>query len=344
MPTTHNDLFDDLCIALGPRLTGRYPKEEAHIPCPQCQRYEQTQMKFSFSRKGGHCFVCGYNVSLGQLAVMAGIRRGTDGAEPRAVVRPQPLPQRADEQAPPWWLRQSSKFLYTYTHARNRVDAWQSYKPVTEFTIRKYELGVGGLPGYEQSKACTHERLIYPVYLKHKLVAFRGRSFLPECAGCPKWLSAYGSTVSLWGIDDVDIGDMVIIAENPVDAMLTMQVRPDIKAIASTGGAATWQSWFTEHLRLKYPSKVVVWYDNDLAGSPNDETRAILEAHRRKAWQERHPGDAPPKATQPNGPRIANVLRTAGVPAQLYAWPEGTPPKADIGWFIMEGMHDEGGA
>jgi hypothetical protein len=38
-------------------------------------------------------------------------------------------------------------------------------------------------------------------------------------------------------------------------------------------------------------------------------------------------------------PKIANDLLAAGVRASVYVWPKGTPPKADLGYLLMENAH-----
>src|SRR5262249_32620302 len=114
-------------------------------------------------------------------------------------------------------------------------------------------------------------------------------------------------------------------AENMIDCLLAMQRYPQVVAVASTAGAATWRDEWTELIKSVRPRRSIVWYDNDLAGTPNKET------HRRLIAERLQQGKPP---IEPNGPQVANSLLGAGIATLLYEWPRGTPAKADLGWAL----------
>lgn len=302
-----NELFDRLAHALGVEPDR---KGECWIACPFCGKEEDH---FSFSERGFHCFVCGESGSLKVLQEKLGTR--TD--EPYRYVKPKPKPARSYR-----WQENAGQLLAHFeTHPR-LVELWQRYRPFTAETIRRWHLGVGVLAACR----CKHRRLIYPAFADGQIVAFRGRTV--ECA-CDKWLQSAGSQVVLWGFELLEPGAKVIVAESPVDAMLAMQEEPSIVAVASTAGAGTWRAEWTEIVRDSRPSQVVVWYDNDLAGSPSPSVRSVLA----EAWHKAHPQiERLPRA---NGPWVANQLLKAGIPALLYRWPVSAPPKADLGSALM---------
>ena len=291
-------------------------KGECWIACPECGREDE---KCSFSPKGWHCFVCGGGGSLKGLAELLNVRRD----EPyRAPKRPPPPPE------PPRsfrWQDHAAEALESFTAHPNKVQFWQTYRPLTTRTIDRWQLGVGRLP----SCRCSHRRLVYPAFDNGEIVAFRGRSF--ECGNrCAKWLQSAGSQVVLWGAELLTRGQFVIVCESPVDAMLAMQMHPEVVAVASTGGAGTWKEAWTKRLQDADPQHVVVWFDNDLAGCPTWETFLQLE----KEWKAKHPKAR--KLPRANGPWVANLLLKAKLPAALYKWPKGTPAKMDLSAAYME--------
>jgi len=159
-------------------------------------------------------------------------------------------------------------------------------------------------------------------------VAFRGRAF--EC-DCEKWLCSAGSKVVLWGIENVGEGDTVIVAESPIDAALAMQETPEIVAVASTGGAGTWRGVWSLRLARLRPARVIVWYDNDLAGTPSPTIRKELA----QEWRKKNPKAK--RLPRANGPWVANSLLKVRVPAMLYQWPAEAPAKADLSTVLMKG-------
>jgi len=200
--------------------------------------------------------------------------------------------------------------------------AWQSYKPLSIDSIARFRLGLGVLP----ASRCKMPRLILPVFYKSEIVAFHGRAYLTDDTDA-KWLCSGGSRKDvLFNGDMLHEGAHVIICENFVDAILAMQ---ESNCIAVTGGGCGWREEWTEQVVTSKPSRVLVWLDNDLAGSPNPETYDRLIREFRSA----HPGLPDP---EPHGPRIATEFAQRHVPVSLYRWPSGTPAKADLGWAIAQ--------
>lgn len=296
---------------------------ETFIECPVCGKPAASR-DCSYSPRGWHCFVCGSGGSLADLAEKQGL----------TVAKLPPLPRVAKAKAAPVWLDRSADIALAWAQHPNRVALWQAYKPVSTETIARYHLGVGCLDlyrgvGYHTSR-CPHERLTYPVAdLEGRVRALRGRTLADDPCTCGAgWMSVAGSEVLLWGADLPYRPGLVVVAENPVDAMLARQ--EGIAAVAGTGGAGTWRPEWSAYLARKAPVQVIVWYDNDLAGWPNEETYAAQTA----IWQANNP-----RATttpQPNGPKVAKSLAAVGIRVSHHPWARGTPVGYDLGKYISE--------
>lgn len=321
--TTTTPLFEELVSSTDAYIDRR---GQAHIDCPACgKEVKRGQHHFSFSDKGGHCFVCGYSAGLRQIAEQLGTPTYEPAAEmPRSYTR--------TAQKPRNWQSRPDMYLDQFCASWDRLERWQAYKPLALETIARWRLGVGVLP----SSPCQHRRLIYPIFEAGKIAGFRGRAI--DCA-CDKWISAGGSTARLWGIDLLRPGALLIVCENPVDSMLAMQEEPRAIVVAGTAGAATWRSEWTQAIAQSRPRQVIVWMDNDLAGQPNAATyRSDLARWRAEMQHRMEVGKIKrlPQAPEPNGPKIANEMASAGVPVSLYAWPASTPAKADLGWALSQ--------
>lgn len=306
--TMTNNIFNTLCAQLHVEPDR---KGEVWIDCPSCGK---DKKHFSFNERTGHCFACDYSGSLTQIAALLRI-------QPDKRARPA---RRADQpQKPRLWQQRPEWHLARYCDALDRVQSWQSYKPLSLESIARWRLGVGTLP----SSRCTHRRLIVPVFANGKVVAFHGRAYLPDDTDA-KWLTAGGSSKRmLFNADLLRPGATVVVCENFVDAILAMQAASEVVAVA--GGGASWQEVWTAQIAASQPKQVLIWLDNDLVGCPNPETyRAFLTD-----WRIDHPDAI--RVPQPNGPKIANALLAVGVKASVYQWPEGTPAKADIGWALI---------
>lgn len=305
--------------------------KETFIVCPVCGRDERSK-DCSYSVKGWHCFVCGNGGNLADLAK----RRGVP-AQLRQV------PAQREKKLPAWRTdaNEAQRILDRYTARPDKYQHWMNYKPVSTSMIDRLRWGVGSLDlypytGYHTSR-CQHERLIYPVYWDGQIVAFRGRQIACQCEG-ESWLNMAGSVPALYGIDDVPPGAVLILCENPVDAMLVHEYQHDCYGAATTGGAGTWRPDWTTRLAALHLRHAVVWYDNDLAGSPNAET---LEAETAAWWAKMQAAldqgkikSIPTTPPAPHGPRVARLLWLANIPSSVGAWPPGTPVGWDIGLQI----------
>lgn len=285
------------------------------------------------------------------------------------------LGRRDRPSAPPGWLKRGPELVERFASHPEKYVLWRRYKPLTTATVDRWLLGVGRLPAVP----CRENRLIYPVYQDGQLVALRGRALTEHACPdprtqrwiadgrggqvldpdsgevprdnegnpvpCPTWYSAGGSKAALWGWDLLDPevagGKNVTVTENPIDAMLVMQVEPSVVAVAVTAGASTWRPEWSLRIARSRPKEVTVWYDNDLAGAPNSETLRAMA----KEWRCKHPAIA--NVPAPNGPKIVAQLRElsaqhGGFQANVFPWPPGTPRHYDMGQYLAEYMRQGG--
>lgn len=266
---------------------------EHHAECPFCGKaVRRDQHHFSYSERGYKCFVCGAKGGLAQLAAHLGV--GTrQGVTPTLVRRPAPDTPRYP------WQDAADELVATYaTHPDTHL-RWFIYKCVPKHVVDKFRLGVGRLP----SSSCRYDRLIVPVYAGGRCVGLHGRAFDKADDG-PKWLCSAGTSKShLVNADLLTPRCGVVIVENLVDAMLLMDINPDIVAVAS--GGAAWGPSHTRAIVNARPRAVLVWMDNDDAGR-----RAAAD--------------------------IVAALRRADVPSNSYQWGADAPEKADVGWWVEE--------
>jgi hypothetical protein len=317
-------LFDQLVATTGARVDRHH---EAHLDCPWCGKEAKAhQRHFAFNARGCHCFVCGAGGSLQRLAEQLGAP--VDAARRYTQERPE-RPQKARS-----WQIRPEVYLDAFCGAWDRVERWTSYKPLSLDTIARWRLGVGTLP----SSPCQHRRLIYPIVEARQIVGFRGRALGCEC---DKWISSGGTTARLWGIDLLRAGATIIVAENPVDAMLAMQFEPGVVAVAGTAGAATWHDEWSAAIAASRPERALIWFDNDLAGAANKPTYQLLLKEWQRTMEERlRQGKLKqlPRPPRPNAAKVANSLLEAGVITTCYTWPEGTPAKYDLGQLLEDSL------
>lgn len=306
--------------------TGAEPegeKEERWIDCPNCGT-EAHRKKCSYSLRGWNCFICGEHGGLADLME----RLHTPKSTVPFVAQPVTRKTQKRQGKPFYWQQHAAEILNAFESVQSVVPLWQDYCPLTETTIRAHHLGIGVLPVCR----CKHRRLIYPAFnARGQIVAFRGRAF--EC-DCVKWIQSAGSKITLWGAGLLSLYDRltVIVPESPVDAMLAMQMSPTIRAVASTGGAANWKKKWSQYLARLDIQRLIVWYDNDLAGMPCQARLKELE----REWRAKHPKAQ--RLPRPNAPKVANSIIDAGTPALLYRWPVTAPLKADLSWALMKGF------
>ncbi len=273
----HSDLFDHLCYALNVRPDRH---AECHVECPSCGKPpKRGQVHFSFNRDVGFCFVCGEGISLRRLAEHYGL---TDDRPLPVIPR---IPAPPPKPAPSWTLE---------------PDYWQRYQPLprvaldycysrglSDESIQRWRIGWGALPA-----PSSPPRLILPTFERGQLRSLRARAVRTEDKG-PKWLTATGSTITLFGADELVPDRPVVITEAPLSAILAMQESNEISAVA-IGSASSWREEWTELIARMQPPGILVWLDNDAAGLAG----AV---------------------------KIGNALAKARLPVQLYRWGKGTP-------------------
>lgn len=290
--------------------------------CPFCgKEAKRGQVHFSYSPDGYKCFVCGAHGTLRQLADKIRI----DGAQ--AVAETLAQWQRKEREPLPLarWRQNPGELLRRYQAHPHRYRTWRQYKPLSAATIDRHGFGLGRLPFQREDGEwymSKHDWLIVPLWEAGQLVGLRGRN-LGDSG--PKWISAAGSTYTLWGLDYVRPGSVTWLCENYVDAAWLMQERPTDCAVG-IGGATTWQASWAQMLAERKPGTVIVALDWDLPGQATGAFRHKLEAE----WMQQR-GSKPPEA---NGPKIANELRRHGLNAVLFQYPDCAPEKADVGWLL----------
>lgn len=292
-------------------------KGEIWLACPNCGK---AGKHFSFSERGAKCFVCGYSPSLKELADRLDARDARPYAPPPAR-RPKPRP----------WKSQAELLARSFMETPGLLQAWRGYKPVNAAAIKQHQLGYGVFPGglwdEKHKRRCHHPRLIVPllktaIIPPYRVIGFRCRATTCDCA---KWLSPVGSELTLYNAHKLQPGlDVVVICENPVDALL---VRQEWEGVAvATLGVSVWKDYYTGLLLQAAPQQVVVWYDNDVPGQATNP-RIIAD------WKaERRARGLPDDETKfLAGIALANKLLAAGLNATFYRWPDNARDGADLG-------------
>lgn len=308
------NLFDDLVYRT--HAVPDRKRIEYHISCPACG-HESSPKKphCSFNEKGFFCFVCGAKGSLQHLATLLGLETG------KQVTYYTPARKESETtQKRPFWESCAEDLIRNFESHPGRLPAWNAYKMLPEEVIRQKRLGLGVLP----SSRCAHDRLIVPVIdADSRIVGVRGRAIACDCG---KWLQAGGTKLEqmpLYNQDSMGLGQVVMIVENPVDALM-------VSAYTAYTGVATysvayWRDGWTEAIRSAKPELVAVAFDNDLPGNGGGHRHGELV----KRWFVDHP-----KATmipESAGPRLANRLLEIGLPVSLFNWPDGVK---DIGQML----------
>ena len=280
------------------------------MTCPACgKEAKRGSVHFSFSERGGFCFVCQFKAGLGKLAEMYGLDGGPSWAPPP----PRPLERRIDKRA------EFARWCAEWARNPRAAEAWQSYKPLPEQVIRARALGLGRFPKY--ASKCQHERLMVPIYEDGEIVGIRGRSLGCDCG---KWLSPSSSRCVLYNAEHLPraAGKVLWILENPIDALM-LELRVPQSVAVATLGVTLWQDVWTERLVAAKPFLTMVTFDNDRPGNGGGEAG-------KAAWLATHEKDI-----EPNGVRLCNRLLVAGLRARLFDWGDA-PLKADIGDVLMK--------
>jgi len=284
---------------------------EFHLACPSCGHESSPKDPHcSFSQNGWHCFSCGSGGSLNALGKLLSVDNFDTVSLPRIDTK---APQK-----PAQWL--TGALAQRFAEHPRRLELWNAYKPRSEATIDRMQLGVGVLP-YSR---CKHERLIVPVWNGPQLVGLRGRQL--DC-DCGKWLASAGWSIDLaplYNSDALSIGQVIWIVENPVDALMLSE-RTEYAGVA-TYSVSYWTEAWTNRLIEAQPELVIVAYDNDLPGNGGAARRAEFE----REWLKTHQV-LPPSG----GVKVVNRLLEAGLPATLYDW-GNAPHKSDIGNLLMQ--------
>lgn len=296
---------------------------EVRFACPWCGKESKPgQVHFHVTERGAHCFVCGRSMGLSRFWAW---RYGGSGADARSVrvhvraraAKPPP--------PPPQWPTMAEEYVARVCQHPYRYALWQSYKPLSRYTIKRREFGVGVL----LDSSCRHERLIYPARENGKIAGIYGRRLTCHCP--QKILMSRGSRKTLYGIDDLIPCIPTVVVENPVDAALIEQQCNTwdwcVQAVA-VGSAGIWRDeWSLKLLRFKV-AHVMIWLDNDLAGCARGEMRERLL----EEWRRDHPKAKLPPVM--HGPRTARRIFSVGVETSLFPWPAEAPPKCDPGDFV----------
>jgi len=338
-----------LLDALSARLGGQSDnKGRLHADCPFCGAAGSTRSHrpayhfylYEFGATGYVCWACGAKGGLPDLARHLDMTADGYAVPAVAPLRTNPTPPWAE----PGALDRYTAWVMDAERQRQIVQQWQRYKPLTPDTIRRERLAYGKLTLYDEERggwyASRYPRLLVPLIVANRLVGFRGRAVERGDTG-PKWLTASTSQQALLGLNDVQPGATVIWCENLIDRLLAQQDEPGVVAVAS--GGLTWQPGWLTALARRQPSRVIVWFDHDLAGNGGGAERpamlAAWEVEQRQRRRERNiPGSTPlPTPPAPRGPLLVAELKQAGVPAELYQWTPGTPWKGDLGWFLNQG-------
>lgn len=320
-------------------------KNEAHVDCPFCGSKAGNQINphASFSPKGFKCFSCGTGKSLKALWEHIG-----HPAYKTPDVPIKPLPE---AKKTPFKLS-LDQYQRDYYLTPDVVSHWQAYKPIPEATIRDYQLGYGVLP----RSACKHPRLIVPIFGRDgQIVHLRGRRVGCDCES--KWTVSGGwSMESLEPYNSQCVKPIVLIVENPIDALMISSVRfhqPVIRLLLpgtmntsvhhlcewrenmrsdypisaiATFSVAYWREGWSDY--LENASQIIVAYDNDLPGNGGSVNRDRFIAE----WRRDIPNRPIPKAS---GVTLVNRLRHEGLPATLLDW-GNRPVKFDIGSLLTK--------
>jgi len=318
-----------------------------------CPLHPDSDPSFLVDRDGvHHCFGCGAHGTIQDLARALGREPvQTPGLSPRGHREHRPR-----RRVPATLQSRMEEAVRRGLAHPSRLRAWAT-RGVAPETANRWELGLGRLPGGR------HVRLLVPVVEGGRLRTIKARAWEDGDRG-PKWLSVKGAPSALFGADHArataDGSQVLVVAEAPLDAILAMQARPDVLAVASAAGASADHGRLADLVRELAPriAGVLVAYDNDLAGCPNPtaQVEGLLRLAERRdleglaAWAVEHAWATDlldrydqvrethgwPRIPQPHGyrlaQRMARALAGTVVPVHTMAWPEDRP----YGWDLAD--------
>ena len=306
------EMFAWLCRHLGVEPDQR---GECYVACPFCGKESSSRdVHFSFSERGAHCFACGKSSGLYGLLRAYGLAEGD--YKPSPTPPPRPAAKKAASKVD--W----EAMVRRYEAHPETVSRWRAYKPLTDDLIRAYRLGYGIFPQY--TSHCQHPRLMVPLIEKGVVVGLRGRKVACGCGDTEtkrgdKWLSPAGTRCILFNGERLGQGPgmgfayderragpytLLLIVENPIDALLAEIWNEDVVAVA-TLGVSMWKAEWTSFLTRAHPEQVMVFYDNDRPGNGGGEAGRL-------DWLASHPKDI-----EPNGVHLVNHLLSVGLRAKL---------------------------
>ncbi len=356
-----NELMSIIYSHLGGRATTIGHKYQI-IPdnCPYCGADNSRDFHSSYGQifpdagYGYKCFANCETVGLYQLALHIGAVEAPGGRKPIKFSPKLPKVAPVMPQEKRHWQLHGAAYFEQYAGNLDKFRLWWEYKRIPRDIIEKHGLGVGVVP----SSRCAHERLITPIIQNGELVMIRGRAI--DC-DCPKWLPAAGaspSEIDLILVDQVQEGDIVLVVENYVDALLVNETT-DYKAVC-TLSTSYWYPHWQQQLIERNPALVIPAFDGDVAGNGGTPSQVREAARKRVAkklkcaiedvtvtkldmnargWNVKwvnHVAKGTERIPMPAGVKLNNELTKDNVPSALLKWDE---EGQDIGkvWMSDEG-------
>lgn len=293
------DYFNDLLFHFNVRPDYR---GDCHITCPYCGKSPPNHC--SFSDAGFICFVCQEKGNLRRLYSKVVDPEKAPLNIPKIKFKRSILP--TVKRVPYWKKLTKLQYMTKFITPHDVEYLWDTYyKTIPNDIVANSFLGYGKLP---RSK-CKHHRLILPMFDKNdKLVCIRGRRI--DC-DCPNWLASGGwhlDEIPLFNSMNINQGDIVVIGENPIDALLSnsqslgglIDETSPITGVA-TLSVAYWKPHWT--LSLKKAYKTIIMYDNDQPGIIASE-------------------------------KLFVTLRQNRIRCEIFNWPSCYADKFDIGDYI----------
>lgn len=336
-------------------------KIQAEVTCPYCGKDNDNHFHCSvgqiFSDRGWgfHCFSCGESASLVRFCKDIQLDIPENDLKLENELKNVRIPE--PDKNPADWLEHVDLFMLQALGHPNRYESWKSYKNFSEGLVDKYNLGYGTMPKFRG------RWLITPIFsIAGEIQTLRGRQL--ESGG---WISAPGvpiSNIDLPLVGRVNRGDVVFVVENYPDAILINETT-DYKAVSSLS-VSNWFDRWSNQLRQRLPSLVVVAYDADLAGNGINDKRLIageiisrlkkngdsekvrlrkLTSYDYGFMYEYSMGPDSPwikgKIPGLRGKKLADELQSKGLPAYKVEWPKSLFKK-DVGDILCSKQQEIG--